>query len=233
MKRTLLLIPLLASLLLVTGCSGKKKGFELRNGIHFGDSIETVKKKEKLKAEEPETDDDEPGVETLRTEDGTIANIENSSVTYKFKDGKLYQMIYNLGDYHTEGNSSEEVEEIRDYVTEQYTLIDKTLTEKYGDPIPLEKGTALKFHSDIYEDESSYEWLRDFGLDAHLVGMDERLYECEDGSHVVIDNKAGYVGNSKGCISILCLGYIQVPGDEWDAIMDDNAQKQKNINDDL
>ena len=231
MKKSLIILILIT--LLISGCSSKKKGFELRNGIMFGDSIETVRKKEKLEVKEPETDEDEVGVETLRTEDGTIANIENSSVSYKFKDGKLYQMIYNLGDYHTESDSYEEVQQIKDYVTEQYNTIDKTLTEKYGDPIPLEKGTALKFHSDIYEDESSFEWLRELGLDAELVGIDERLYECEDGSHVVIDNKAAYLGNPKGYIAILCIGYIQVPGDEWDAIMDNEAQKQKNINDDL
>ena len=234
MKRLLYLMIIFILLLSLSGCSSKKtEKFVLRNDIHFGDSIEEVKKKESLKLKEEEVDEDDKTITKISSEEGTIANIDDSTLSYRFKDGSLYELTYYFDGPTTDSNTPTELAEVKSYITDQYDTINSSLTEKYGEPLSDEEEEQYAFRTDIYESSDSYEEMAAWGLDCELVAMDERLVECDDGSHVSIDSKAAYVGNQKGTISYIMVAYMLIPEKEWNIAKSTASEKQENLNKDL
>lgn len=208
-------------------------GFKLRNDIHFGDNLEDVKAKETLKLKELETDEEDSSLTYIASEPGMIANIDNSSVVYCFKDGLLYEMKYHFGKKTTESNTAFEVEEMRSYVKDQCKTLSDSLTRKYGEPLYIEDGKAFDFRTDIWEPSDDYEWLASMGVNCELLIMEERFFECDDGSHVTIDLKGAYIGNEKGMVSRLSMAYMQVSEDQWNNAVNAVIEKQNNLDNDL
>ena len=94
--------------------------FQLRNGIHFGDDLETVKCKETLTIQNSSKE------ETNNVWfDGKIAGIQGS-VRYDFDEetGKLIEMQYTF-------NSRS----IKDTVDSEYSTLYQSLVRKYGNPL--------------------------------------------------------------------------------------------------
>ena len=63
--------------------------FTLRNDIHFGDSIETVKEKETFTIKEDNVEEDE-------NDNSDIADMPYADIIYTFKDDKLIDMKYDF-----------------------------------------------------------------------------------------------------------------------------------------
>ena len=122
--------------------------FVLRNGIHFGDSIEEVRSKETLALN---LNDDG---NLMVSEEGTIASIEGSNVGYRFGENGLYAMYYNFRPAlaTNENNDPSDVAVVRGF---DLSTINKGLKEKYGDPLEADS----KYTKIVTEDASTYKEL--------------------------------------------------------------------------
>lgn len=117
-----LIIVLLFAFILLTGCSTSNAEFELRDGIHFGDDLATVKSKETQMLKE-----DSISRTDMISYNGVIVGRE-ATTTYDFDDntGGLIDM-----DYHY----SESILSNDEIADDQYTTLYQALEEKYGKPL--------------------------------------------------------------------------------------------------
>ncbi len=146
--------------------------FQLRNGIHFGDDLETVKSKETLPIRNSSKDDTNDV-----WFDGKIAGIEGS-VRYTFDEENkgLIDMQYSF-----DSNSN------KDFIDSGYSTLYNSLVRKYGKPLGNTGGnfdmiTGSAFDSCV-QTIALYMYLSGTG---DLRDYDEWIVEC-DGYNVKID----------------------------------------------
>ena len=115
----------------VAQAQNEKEGFTFRNGIYFGDSMETVMEKETLEftenEENGETDEDGFSLMTVQT---TLANIDNSYAVYHFSDNMLDRVVYNY-----RSDTTGERVAVTMVIVSDFTNIETALDEKYGEAI--------------------------------------------------------------------------------------------------
>jgi len=214
---------------MLSGCSsGSSSGFDLRNDIHFGDSMEKVRNKESLGIKKESEDEDDASITYLTSEDGTIANIPDSYVVYSFKDDSLYKMSYTFGHYGTEDNSSGEVSAMKSYMNDQYDELSKTLTEKYGNPLSDDEYEKYEIVTGFIDRISNVAFFAALGADSDVIGAEEWLVECDNGSHVIITLMTEYIGG-KTYVGYTTADYQLISEDQWNDIL----EKQKNMDADL
>ena len=177
---------LLALVLMTAGCavSADEAEFQLRNGIHFGDSLYEVKRKETL----PMEDGSEDKTNNIWFK-GTIAGM-SGEVRYDFDEntGKLTDMLYAF-------SSTTD----RDEVDSWYETLKKGLIRKYGDPLNNTGGslhlitgeayshgfTLINLYEQLLDYTGSYrdydEWIVDSGNDH--VKIDLFCYYIRDKSY--------------------------------------------------
>jgi len=165
--------------ILLFGClSGAiAEDFQLRNGIQFGDDLETVKSKETLTIQDGSTD------KTNKVWfDGKIAGIEGS-VRYDFDEetGKLIEMLY-IFDETTS----------KDTVDSNYTTLYQSLVRKYGNPLGNTGGSIYTIIGSVFEYWALHKWLTEL-LDGKndYRDYDEWIVNC-DGYNVKIDLVSWY-----------------------------------------
>ena len=126
MKKKLLGIVFIVTALTFSMNVLAKDDFELRKGIHFGDTFEDVKEKEVLEFDDESHDELYcDGREQHNTVRDTIVGIPESHVRYLFDaDGKLEDMCYDFNCWESK----------TDY-DNNYNSLHKQLIEKYGEPI--------------------------------------------------------------------------------------------------
>lgn len=118
-KRVVAFFLLVVSTIILCGCEPfvANKPFELRCGIHFGDTIADVKIKETLSFKSESENE-------LTTKKGELAGVNVESLTYRFdENGKLYSVLW------TVLSSKNNI-----FPSQNYDILYEQLTKKYGKP---------------------------------------------------------------------------------------------------
>lgn len=198
--------------------------FSIRNDIHFGDSIETVKEKEVLGFcyESPTSDED--GLMGLMSNIGTIAGIDDSQVTYYFYDNELCEIDYGLDT--TERNLNT--------LKSNYNDIYDGLIRKYGKP--LYNDSKKEGKHEILTNVSTYvnSWL---GISYSALDYNEWVKEY-DNYNIKIDLSCTYKPTDNGIESAcIYVGYKYFTDETIQEIQEKDKikqeEKQKLIDDDL
>ena len=139
--------------------------FSIRNGIVYGDSINTVKEKEELGIAEETSS-------SLTTIEGTIASIANSTITYSFSaDGSLYDVLMDFG-VHI-GKPQQAIS--------AYNTVFEALCDKYGEPFGQNLSTWYVIYGSAVEDYSrNASFLKNIGLTPALQGSAQWILRYED-----------------------------------------------------
>lgn len=116
MKKAAIILAVM--LLSLVGTGFAEEDFSLRNGMHFGDTMDTIKGLETLElSSESDT--------TLFFGRGMIAGLDNSQVRYHFnEDGYLDDMRYDFPNKNS-----------RDSIRTDYDSINSGLSRNYGTPL--------------------------------------------------------------------------------------------------
>lgn len=158
--------------------------FTLHSGVYMGMSREQVIEAEEKNGFHPILDDDGD----IRVE-GTIASINDSSITYCFEDNKLNHASYRLPDGLSEKNPLRSKYLFKEDMMEAWTKVSSALTGKYGVP---ECGTVAGKYYDLTATSAS------FRAGHNIVGLKESpktdeiceqwLIMLDDGTSVFIEN---------------------------------------------
>ena len=212
MKARYLFVALIVSLsTLLISCANTEE-FSLRNDIHFGDSVETVKEKETM-------DIDYVSEYTVRSEYGTIAGIDDSYVKYSFDDDKLFEIFYVLGITLDKNN-----------LEDNYNTIYDSLVKKYGKPLysNSENGQyiiqtsvfdTVEYALHVYPNESN--------TFNHLLDYKEWVIKC-NGYNVKIDLSGQYYGKDDEICGIgLSVGYKMFTNEDLEIATKEKEEQEK------
>ncbi len=159
-------------------CIALADEFELRNGIHFGDDLKTIKTKETLSYKTTL----ESGAVVFGN--GTVATIQNCEVNYYFIDDKLSDVLYYIGGIYLDGTKC----------AAEYATVYQGLCRKYGDPLDSTNGKIYVIQGKAFEEAySSIDMFTRFGgsgdviqhaewivpVDDYFVKIDQILYYCQ------------------------------------------------------
>ena len=177
MKKPISLILLVALILMLASCG--KEEFKLHSDVKFGMTREKV-----ISAEKAAGFDVEENNQVVVK--GTIATIEDSSITYIFdKDGKLDSAIYRMPDYSKSGQFSDYL--LPDQMSACFQSISDMLVEKYG--VPECGNVAGKYYKLALVDKSRSTYMEKIGDYAGKKGMGEQwLIVQSNGTSVLIEN---------------------------------------------
>ncbi|MBQ8653524.1 MAG: hypothetical protein IJ507_01195 [Clostridia bacterium] len=125
------LTALLLACILLLGCVSALADdtFTLRNGVHFGETMDQVKLKETLPLSTQYGDE-----HNLYTDRGSVATFPKVEVWYRFKEdtGKLYEMRWSMNQGVTDKSTNEA----------DFEKLHKALTSKYGDELGYDDGSC-------------------------------------------------------------------------------------------
>ena len=139
--------------------------FQLRNGIQFGDSLETVKSKEPLELFEEES----RGV-TYYCGYGTVAGFDGSVNFYFTDSDALSDMSYK---YRSVGGSAKSI----------FSTLQESVATKYGQSLGNTGGKTNSITGKAFEDaEFTISAGKMFGQAGGYLDYDEWLVECDNGS---------------------------------------------------
>lgn len=186
MKKTILL--LLTAMIVFSCQHGLTEDFVLRNGILFGDSMEDVLSKETFTIDKivdtVEEDNNSQYPYTITTKKGTLAGINDSTITYKFnREKQLREVVYSF-------RSSS----YKDFIDSDYNSVNSGLIRKYGKPLGYSNGDCYVFTGSALENAALVAYLYDMmGKYGDLRDYDEWDVELDD-YHVKIEQVEYYCG---------------------------------------
>lgn len=205
----------LLALILLLGCLVNSfalaDSFTLRNGVLFGDTMETIKGKEDLKYVNE-------GKDSMWFR-GVIANISGSEVVYYFdEEGKLKEMQYSLGAFSSISVSD-------------YDILKEGLTNKYGPSLGFSNGktSALLGHELQYLLVDLYKTEAITGGSHKLINYEEWIVPCDEGTvkielvYYTTDGNWPHVAMSYGLFSDA----------EVQEAMDEAQQQKDSFNNDI
>ncbi len=174
---------------IATASASGAQEFVLRNGIHFGDTIDVVREKEtqlSFKSQQNPTEEEEYS-SLIYT--GTISGIEESTAEFKFLNGELKVIVYELGEsYMPSAGSGMLKQTYHSVFVSQFDEITAALTAKYGSP--AENENIYGFYGETMDSLlSSIAFSSVFGtsLDYDDIRSEEWFIQVENG-YVKIDN---------------------------------------------
>ncbi len=235
------LISIIVALLLVFfTTTAMAEEFTLRNGIAFGDSMETVLAKETLEVDDIEdgsdegtstdTEDDDSEDESelpyyFTTCEGTVAGIENSYIKYNFDANKtLREVIYYFESYSSKDTSDSDYESIND-----------GLIRKYGSPLGYSNGDCYIFSGAALESAVISAYIFSDLLDGYGDIRDYDEWDVETGDyHVKIEQVQFYYGSSYSDIKYAHqMSYTYFTDDDLQAEKDAKRESQEAVDNDL
>lgn len=218
--RVLMLAALLLALLLSSVTA--ESGFTLRNGICFGDSMETVREKETL----PFSEIAEIFLEEnqLQTESGEVAGFKGVSVRYTFEEGRLAEVMWDMGNF-----SSNELSD------SCYEKLYKAYTSKYGAALGNTNGKCHLITSNAMDEAVTLFMF--YSLSDGVGDMRdyaEWIVHYGQNENVKIDLVQFYYGESysKLCRTI-CVGYKYFTDDDLDAAIQEKETENQTITNDI
>ena len=206
--------------------------FTIRNGIEFGDSIESVKEKEVLGYVDYIPEPDENNETYLYSIVGNVAGIDDSQIIYYFSNDKLYELDYFLGS----GANDTDLEHLKS----NYETIYEGLVKKYGEPLDNINGDTVHVITTraINNMLNSLLWPEShkngFG---NIYKYNEWIIHFEN-YNVKIDLTSSYYGRDNEIVTCnLVVGYKYFTNEELEDIVKENEEqkqaKQKKLDDDL
>ena len=225
----LLILMLVGTTLCCTAESSTKDEFSIRNGIHFGMTVDEVKEIEKGKPFEPLPEDYNYEQEEIFYDEGddhitymgfkSIAGIraesyDGGNIIYRFINGFLDNIEYRFKVWSD------------NKIVESYVEVWENLTKKYGDPFNSDVASVSEICTRSTKEMIG---IPDF---YHIVQIDEWLKEYDD-YYVVIDEVIWTDGRKNN----LELSYDLITVDEMNSIkaesMQEEEEKAKEIDNDL
>lgn len=158
--KKILCILLTLSLFMMTSVSFAE-AFTLRNGIHFGDTLEEVKAKETLEIKS-QTENE------LVTKSGVLANVDVDSVIYRFENNKLVSVLWEVVDSRNNFYPPMVFDDLNTALTAKYGKSDSTDTDSYF----LVKGAAIEEMMELMVEDFSF-------MLGMLMGEAGPLKQCE------------------------------------------------------
>ena len=203
--------------------------FEIRNGIRLGDDFETVVQKNDLGFEDPDDakyEEDEDGEYAFYTGKGKIAGVQDASMRFGFRNGKLIDVTYQFPS-----------DKSKDDIDSQYSTFYKSLAKKYGDPLGNTGGSLFLITSKAIENAAVlwylYSDIFDYGVGDYR-DYDEWDYKIGDGYYVKIDLISFYYGTSYSEAEYRnYIGYRLYTFDEYLEEAEKKLDEQKEVDDDL
>lgn len=208
MKKIVIMISIIMAILLPLSAVAEE--FTLRNGIHFGDTMEEVLAKETVgishiedgsestEDSDKESEDDDPPTYSIRTENTTLAGIDDSHITYYFDAEKtLREVVYYFGDT-----------KLADSSDSNYESVNGGLKRKYGAPLGNSNGSCYIVTGEAIEHAVTITYiLSTYGGVGDIRDYDEWVIDNGDYS-VKIDHVQFYQGSSYSNMSYShVLGY--------------------------
>ena len=215
--RSLLSVFIALCLLLCDPASADSE-FKLRNGILFGDTMETILEKETTLKRESEDS---------QWFKGRIAGYEGAECGFILDDdGKLADMTYSFGD---------DVCTSRDSMNEVYKTLFSSLNRLYGKPIGNTGGTTHLITGNAIDRMSIFVYLLGSldGYSADYTDYDEWIVDCDE-YHVKIDLISYYYRDSNYNYSYrVDLSYHRFTDEDLQKAMDEKNGKQQEVDNDL
>lgn len=198
--------------------SSNVEEFSLRNGIYFGDSVETVKEKETF------TFQSSTSSSTLKTNPGKVSGFDDTTVVFYFKDDQLEEMTY----WFEETSS-------KDSVNSEYDAIYRGLTRKYGEPLGFSGGSTYIINTTAFKNSLLAAYLKKaLGGVGDYVDYDEWLVKVNNDYYVKIDILSTYEGESYSEAKYsLIVGYKMITEDEIIAAKNEKQEKLNEVDNDL
>ena len=192
--------------------------FELRNGIHFGDTIDEIVEKETTLTRTSEDSN---------SFDGRIAGYDNAECTFTFDDnGGLEDMHYAFGT---------EVCDSRDALEDVYKTLGQSLIRKYGSPIGNTGGSCELITGSAMSNMGLIVGLIGTmdGFDGDYIDYDEWIVDAENG-HVKIDLVGYYYRDSDyDYYYYVDLSYKFYTDEEYDAAVQEKQAEREEVDNDL
>lgn len=189
--------------------------FVLRNGIEFGDTMETILQKETTLVRESETNS---------WFEGEIAGYPKAMCGFYFDDdGKLISMDYSFDKY---------VCTSEDIMKEVYDKFYQSLNNEYGDPFPSGGGICYVITGPAMERMNG--WLKMVGtlpgFIGEMVDYAEWIEGCENG-HVKIELVAYYTCAPDNVYDYhVDISYHLYTEDDYDMAISENHSEYKYVN---
>ena len=217
MKRFITVLITAILTLSLIGTSFAEEGFSLRNGIVFGDTIETILQKETSLVREG---DDSNWFK------GKIAGYNDAECGFYFDDdGKLISMDYGFGNSCTSRDSTDDV----------YKKLYQSLNRKYGKPKGNTGGTTYIITGPAIDRMGFYVYLLG-SLDNYkgdYYDYDEWVIDQDD-YHVKIDLISYYYRNSDYEYSYFVdLSYHYFTDEDLEAAINEKVTEQEEVDNDL
>lgn len=200
MKRLFSIIMLL---LMITTISVAEE-FTLRNGIIFGDSMDTVRQKETIAIDEEMSD----AVE-LKTQKGVVAGFEATTIYYTFDDNQLIDIWWRIS------------MPSKDDMGSAYQMLKESLSEKYGKPLGNKDGVYHPVHgtaTQFRNDPAGSELRALLGWKAGILEYDEWVYEYAEGKSMKIELVQDYLTMKGETDYTLFVSYTYFESDIIDAV---------------
>lgn len=200
MKRLFSIIMLL---LMITTISVAEE-FTLRNGIIFGDSMDTVRQKETIAIDEEMSD----AVE-LKTQNGVVAGFEDTTIYYTFDDNQLIDIWWRIS------------MPSKDDMGSAYQMLKESLSEKYGKPLGNKDGVYHPVHgtaTQFRNDPAGSELRALLGWKAGILEYDEWVYEYAEGKSMKIELVQDYLTMNGETDYTLFVSYTYFESDIIDAV---------------
>ena len=217
MKKLILVVLLVILAMSVLSISYAEEDFKLRNGILFGDTIETIMEKENTLTRQGEDSN---------WFDGKIAGYNNESCGFYFDDdGKLVSMDYSFTKNCTSRESMNDV----------YSKLYQSLNRQYGKPKGNTGGTTYIITGPAIDRMALSVYLLGSldGYKGDYLDYDEWVIECS-GYSVKIDLISYYYRNEDYdytyCVD---LSYHKFTDADLDAAINEKREEQNEVDSDL
>lgn len=151
--------------------------FTLRNGIKFGDSVETVKEKETLEIKNE-------GENEIRTASGELAGVNVDAIVYRFDEGgKLVSVLWEvLNDGRNPYFPQKKFDSLNTALIKKYGVPDNTDTQSFF----IIQGAAIEEMMKLAQESSLFQFSMALGI-AGPVKQSEWQIESKDNQNVKID----------------------------------------------
>lgn len=214
-------VAILMALLLMTNlltAASAAGDFELRQGIRFGDTMETILLKEKVLVRESDTSN---------WFNGRIAGYDDAQCGFYFDDdGRLTGLDYSFKKATCETRSD---------TTAVYETIYDSLVRQYGTPIGNTGGSIELITGPAIDRMLLWVYLLGAldGFDADYIDYDEWVVDC-DGYHVKIDLISYYYRDSSYEYSYFVdVSYHRYTDADYEAAVNEKRQERQEVDDDL
>lgn len=221
MKKILMvfLMVLVLSIIFTSLASAEEKGFKLRNGIWFGDSMDDVMAKETLRIQSVDQDNNR-----IRTEYGPVAGIDNVQIIYLFDSSKrLVEVHWSPYNYQSKDKADSAYSDLKNALIRKYGQF---LEEQENEDVPIYSRILLIGLSNIKELE------RLGSYDSSISLYTGWSIDLENEKNMKIDL---WQTTTKGKYARIELGlsYFQFTDEELEASLQQIKDNQEAIDDDL